>query len=265
LDTDGDGIIDALEASILDADGDEVSDELDPANADPCIPNPNAGLCDQDGDGLTNAEENTAGTDPINPNTDGDAINDGQEISGGSNPLDPCDPDDTLPGCQTDTDGDGVTDAAEASSGTIPNDPCSYDTLLISQPILSGADCDGDGVLDVTEVTDGSNPFDPCDPIPAGAGCIEGIFVPTGFSPNGQGDGENETLTLIVGKNVVRFTLSIYDRWGNKILSTSDKSFAWDGSFNGQPCNAGVYAYVLEVRLDDGKDETRSGNITLIR
>lgn len=265
LDTDGDGIIDALEPSILDADGDEVSDELDPANTDPCIPNPNAGPCDQDGDGLTNTEETAAGTDPTNPNTDGDAINDGQEVSGGSNPLDPCDPDDTLPGCQTDSDGDGVTDAAEATSGTVSNDPCSYDSLLISQPILSGADCDGDGILDVTEIADGSNPFDPCDPIPAGAGCIEGIFVPTGFSPNGQGDGENETLTLIVGKNIVRFTLSIYDRWGNKILNTSDKNFAWDGTFNGLPCNAGVYAYVLEVRFDDGKDETRSGNITLIR
>jgi gliding motility-associated-like protein len=265
LDTDGDGIIDALEPSILDADGDEVSDELDPANTDPCIPNPNAGLCDQDGDGLTNTEETAAGTDPTNPNTDGDAINDGQEVSGGSNPLDPCDPDDTLPGCQTDSDGDGVTDAAEATSGTVSNDPCSYDSLLISQPILSGADCDGDGILDVTEIADGSNPFDPCDPISAGAGCIEGIFVPTGFSPNGQGDGENETLTLIVGKNIVRFTLSIYDRWGNKILNTSDKNFAWDGTFNGQPCNAGVYAYILEVRFDDGKDETRSGNITLIR
>jgi gliding motility-associated-like protein len=265
LDTDGDGIIDALEPSILDADGDEVSDELDPANTDPCIPNPNAGLCDQDGDGLTNTEETAAGTDPTNPNTDGDTINDGQEVSGGSNPLDPCDPDDTLPGCQTDSDGDGVTDAAEATSGTVSNDPCSYDSLLISQPILSGADCDGDGILDVTEIADGSNPFDPCDPISAGAGCIEGIFVPTGFSPNGQGDGENETLTLIVGKNIVRFTLSIYDRWGNKILNTSDKNFAWDGTFNGQPCNAGVYAYILEVRFDDGKDETRSGNITLIR
>ena len=265
LDTDGDGIIDALEPSILDADGDEVSDELDPANTDPCIPNPNAGPCDQDGDGLTNTEETAAGTDPTNPNTDGDAINDGQEVSGGSNPLDPCDPDDTLPGCQTDSDGDGVTDAAEATSGTVSNDPCSYDSLLISQPILSGADCDGDGILDVTEIADGSNPFDPCDPIPSGAGCIEGIFVPTGFSPNGQGDGENETLTLIVGKNIVRFTLSIYDRWGNKILNTSDKNFAWDGTFNGQPCNAGVYAYILEVRFDDGKDETRSGNITLIR
>ena len=66
-DTDGDGIIDALESSNNDADGDGVMDELDPANSDPCIPNPNAGPCDQDGDGLTNSQENAEGTNPTNP------------------------------------------------------------------------------------------------------------------------------------------------------------------------------------------------------
>jgi gliding motility-associated-like protein len=265
LDTDADGIIDALEAITADTDSDGVVDELDPANTDPCIPNPNAGPCDQDGDGLTNTDETAAGTDPTNPNTDGDAFTDGQEVTGGSNPLDPCDPDDTLPGCQVDTDGDGVTDAGEAAAGTDPNDPCDYAIASITQPILSGADCDGDAILDITEIADGSDPFDPCSPLPLGEDCIEGIYIPTGFSPNGAGEGENETLTLIVGRDVVNFTLSVYDRWGNLILSTSDDDFEWDGTFNGQPCNAGVYAYILEVKFEDGSKETRSGNITLIR
>jgi gliding motility-associated-like protein len=265
LDTDSDGTIDALESSVTDTDGDGVTDETDPANTDPCIPNPNAGLCDQDGDGLTNTQETEAGTDPTNPNTDGDAFTDGQEVANGSNPLDPCDPDDTLPGCQVDTDGDGVTDAGEATSGTNPNDPCDYAISSITQPILSGADCDGDAILDITEIADGSNPFDPCDPLPLGEECIEGIYIPTGFSPNGAGEGENETLKLIVGRDVVNFTLSVYDRWGNQIFVTSDDDFEWDGTFNGQKCNAGVYAYILEVRFEDGKNETLSGNITLIR
>jgi hypothetical protein len=49
------------------------------------------------------------------------------------------------------------------------------------------------------------------------------------------------------------------------MVQTSDKTFSWDGSFNGKPCNAGVYAYMLEVKYTDGKSEMRSGNITLIR
>ena len=39
VDTDGDGIIDALDSNILDSDNDGVVDQLDPANTNPCIPN----------------------------------------------------------------------------------------------------------------------------------------------------------------------------------------------------------------------------------
>jgi gliding motility-associated-like protein len=249
IDTDGDGIIDALESSIIDSDGDGVFDQLDPANNDPCIPNVNAGPCDQDGDGLTNAQEAIAGTNPTNPDTDGDGISDSAELLAGSNPLDPCDPDDSFPGCQVDTDGDGLTDAQEASLGTDPTNP----------------DTDGDGISDGDEVGNGTNPLDPCDPNNVGAACINGFHMPTGFSPNGTGNAVNENLTFIVGKDILSFTLSIYDRWGNLMVNTSDKNFAWDGTFKGEPCNAGVYAYILEVKYLTGKIETLSGNITLIR
>ena len=46
---------------------------------------------DADGDGLSDADELTIGTDLNNPDTDGDGIPDGDEVNGGSNPLDPCD------------------------------------------------------------------------------------------------------------------------------------------------------------------------------
>src|SRR5574343_417700 len=214
-DTDGDGVIDALESSTVDTDGDGVFDEADPANTDPCIPNVNAGPCDQDGDGLTNTEEATEGTDPTNP----------------------------------DTDGDGLMDGEETTLGTDPNNP----------------DTDGDGFTDGVEVGNGTNPLDECDPNSTGFNCVNGIYLPTGFSPNGSGNDLNESLVIIVGKDVKSFTLSIYDRWGNLMVNTSDKNYKWDGTYKGQPCNTGVYAYILDVQFIDGKSETRSGNITLIR
>jgi gliding motility-associated-like protein len=265
IDTDGDGIIDALESSITDTDGDGVNDEADPANTDPCIPNPNAGPCDQDNDGLTNTQETTAGTDPTNPDTDGDGFPDGTEVTNGTNPLNPCDPDDSLPLCNIDTDGDGVLDLVETTDGTNVNNPCSYLVASVTETILSGSDCDEDGILDEVEIANGTNPFDPCDPNEATIDCINGIYLPTGFSPNGVGDQSNEELIILVGKDVLSFTLYIYDRWGNKMVETSDKNFTWDGTYNGEPCNAGVYAYVLEVRYITGANENRSGNITLIR
>lgn len=246
-DTDGDGVIDALESAITDLDNDGVNDESDPANTDPCIPNPNAGPCDQDGDGLTNAEEGTSGTNPTNPDTDGDGINDGNELTAGTDPLNPCDPPNATPACNIDTDGDGLLDGAETGYGTDPLNP----------------DSDGDGINDGTEITNGTNPLDACDPNPVGDNCFLGFFVPTGFSPNG--DGLNDSFGPKVGKNVQKFTIYVYDRWGNRMYMSSDATERWDGVFNGVKVNTGVYAFMAEVTYDDGKKETLSGNVTLTR
>lgn len=264
-DTDGDGI----------NDGDEINSGSDPL--DPCDPNPNAPNCDADGDGLMSTQETGCLSDN-NPDTDGDGLSDYEEVtglddpstslvpSGTSDPCNPCDPDDSDPLCSLDSDGDGVLDLVEMVDGTDPYDPCSYLISSIADPVMditSGEDCDNDGISDQDEIINGTNPFDPCDPLAAGMECATGIHVPTGFSPNG--DGQNETYSIIVGVDVESFTFSIYDRWGNLMFTSSDKGFEWDGSHNGQLCNAGVYAYILEARFIDGSAQLKSGNITLVR
>ena len=187
------------------------------------------------------------------------------EILNGSNPWDPCDPDASSIDCQYESDGDGVSNLAEAAAGTDSLNPCSYLPQAVTLPVTSGADCDDDGISDEMEILNGSDPFNPCDPDSSGVDCATGIFVPTGFSPNGMGHPDNETLKLIVGRDVVSFTFQVYDRWGNRMVRTSEKTFEWDGTSNGEPCNSGVYAYVLEVVYEDGSAELRTGNITLIR
>lgn len=89
------------------------------------------------------------------------------------------------------------------------------------------------------------------------------VNIPTGFSPNG--DGLNETLKPIVGTDVKSFILSIYDRWGNRILLSSDPNLSWDGTVNGQTLNTGAYAFMLEIIYKDNATELKSGNITIIR
>jgi gliding motility-associated-like protein len=58
-DSDGDGIFDAYESTLLDCDQDGVNDEKDAKNCDPHN--------DTDGDGFSNGDEITCGTDPNNP------------------------------------------------------------------------------------------------------------------------------------------------------------------------------------------------------
>ena len=53
------------------------SDPLDPSD----------GGEDWDGDGLTNAEEQAAGTNMNNPDSDGDGLPDGWEVANGLDPL----------------------------------------------------------------------------------------------------------------------------------------------------------------------------------
>ncbi|MGC6524183.1 MAG: T9SS type A sorting domain-containing protein, partial [Flavobacteriaceae bacterium] len=60
-DSDGDGIIDALESSIADADSDGVVDQLDEENNNPDN--------DTDGDGYTNIDETNGGSDPLDPDS----------------------------------------------------------------------------------------------------------------------------------------------------------------------------------------------------
>ncbi|HAF76494.1 MAG TPA: hypothetical protein DCG42_04160, partial [Maribacter sp.] len=67
LDEDGDGIIDALDSNTEDADNDGVNDQQDPANNNPCIPNRFNGSCDSDGDGISDLDEQTNGSDPDDP------------------------------------------------------------------------------------------------------------------------------------------------------------------------------------------------------
>ncbi len=66
-------------------------------------------LGDDDGDGLTNEEEQQWNTDPNRPDTDGDGLIDGVEVNQyRSNPL------------QVDSDGDGMNDGAEVNAGRNP-------------------------------------------------------------------------------------------------------------------------------------------------
>jgi len=75
------------------------------------------------------------------------------------------------------------------------------------------------------------------------------IFIPNGFSPNG--DGKNDTF-IILGVEQFKVDLSIYNRWGSRVYFQKDYKNDWDGFANqgnlsGQRLPDGTYYYVIDL------------------
>jgi subtilisin family serine protease len=82
---------------------------------------PDLGPLDGDGDGLSDALEETVGTDPLNSDTDGDGLTDYQELAwGGDSSAYDVDLD-TNP-LSADSDSDGIIDGIESQAGSDPLD-----------------------------------------------------------------------------------------------------------------------------------------------
>lgn len=88
------------------------------------------------------------------------------------------------------------------------------------------------------------------------------IFLPTAFTPNG--DGQNDV--LFVRSNIVdTVELAIYNRWGQRVFTTTDKNIGWDGTFKGELQTPDVYGYYLKAKCFNGQEFFKKGNVTLLR
>ena len=103
---------------------------------------------------------------------------------------------------------------------------------------------------------------------------IEGdytIFVPSAFTPNG--DGFNDTFFpkgIGITDPDFQFTMSIYDRWGDLVYETDDPAKPWNGKANKGEKTAQEDVYVWMITTQDntetvGKKHQYFGHVTLIR
>ncbi|MFT3750602.1 MAG: gliding motility-associated C-terminal domain-containing protein [Agriterribacter sp.] len=89
------------------------------------------------------------------------------------------------------------------------------------------------------------------------------IFVPSAFTPNG--DGRNDVLRAIgVGLSKLYY-FRIYNRWGQLVYNTTDMEKGWDGTVNGRLQTTDTYVYMTQGIDYTGKVITKKGTITLIR
>lgn len=88
------------------------------------------------------------------------------------------------------------------------------------------------------------------------------LYMPNAFTPNN--DGINDIFRIPLDVSLLLNEFSIYNRWGNKIFTTSNLNKGWDGTKNGAKLDAGVYIYAIKGVTDKGPVFLR-GSVLLIR
>ena len=85
------------------------------------------------------------------------------------------------------------------------------------------------------------------------------IYAPNSFTPDA--DGTNDLWYPIL-QNVKSYTYYIYNRWGERIFtSTGDP---WDGTYNGNKCQMGIYTYIIDWVDNENISHRVTGSIMLI-
>jgi gliding motility-associated-like protein len=135
-------------------------------------------------------------------------------------------------------------------------------------------DNDGDGSTEEDGDCDDSNPdLSPNTPeicnntddncngqIDEGLDCSDSedsIFIPSGFSPNGDGYNDSWNIPWLLDKT--GYTVIVVNRWEQVVFQTNNMGGGWDGTHNGQRLPMADYFYVIE--LIDGA--ILSGSLTL--
>jgi gliding motility-associated-like protein len=90
------------------------------------------------------------------------------------------------------------------------------------------------------------------------------VFVPNAFTPNG--DGLNDFFKIMNGVKTARFTLKIFNRWGQPVYETKNWKQGWDGYYKGQLQATGTFVWMIQYTdVKSGKLIERKGTVTLIR
>jgi gliding motility-associated-like protein len=91
---------------------------------------------------------------------------------------------------------------------------------------------------------------------------VAGLFIPTAFTPNG--DGKNDWWTIPGLALYPGARVAVFNRGGQLLYQSSDYTRnPWDGRYRGQLQPTGLYIYLVELK--DTSRQILKGTLSLIR
>lgn len=99
------------------------------------------------------------------------------------------------------------------------------------------------------------------------------VVFPNAFTPNpgGPSGGFYDVTDLSndiffpYTSGVVEFEFEIFNRWGELIFATKDIKQGWDGYYKGELAQQGVYIWKAYLKLNNGREVNKTGDVTLLR
>ena len=88
-------------------------------------------------------------------------------------------------------------------------------------------------------------------------------LIPNAFSPNGDGLNDVFRIEGIAYQKVLVF--DVFNRYGQRVFSTTKSDVGWDGRFKGKDCGVGIYYYLVRLVYPDGRERVLKGDVQLIR
>ena len=135
--------------------------------------------------------------------------------------------------------GDGISCVTCARTQIFPSQKSTYEAITINEY----------GCVNRDEVT-------------VDIGDELGIYVPSGFTPNG--DGINDVLK-VRGFGIVFERFTVFNRWGMVVFSSGDIEEGWNGQARGSACETGTYTWLLQYRPENGTSTRKAGFVNLLR
>ncbi len=90
-----------------------------------------------------------------------------------------------------------------------------------------------------------------------------GLYVPTAFTPNG--DGKNDIFRPIILGIKSLDLFRVYNRWGQLLYSGTDAEKGWDGTFGGKGQDPATYVWYAEATDYRNRKVKKKGYVVLIR
>lgn len=93
--------------------------------------------------------------------------------------------------------------------------------------------------------------------------CITDIYVPSAFTPNG--DGKNDVFRPVIFRAVKQYRFAVYNRWGAEVFQTSDPQKGWDGRIAGTSQPNGAFVWTCYYQFEGSEPKFAKGTVILIR